>query len=36
MGTRGRQGAQRLVLGSVTRAVVGSSEIPVQVIPVRV
>jgi nucleotide-binding universal stress UspA family protein len=36
IGTHGRQGAERLVLGSVTRAVAGSSEIPVQVIPVRV
>jgi nucleotide-binding universal stress UspA family protein len=36
MGTHGRQGAERLVLGSVTRAVAGSSEIPVHVIPVRV
>jgi K+-sensing histidine kinase KdpD len=36
MGTHGRQGAERLVLGSVARAVAGSSEIPVQVIPVQV
>lgn len=35
MGTHGRQGAERLVLGSVAQAVAGSSEIPVQVIPVR-
>ena len=35
MGTHGRQEAERLMLGSVTRAVAGSSEIPVQVIPVR-
>jgi nucleotide-binding universal stress UspA family protein len=35
IGTHGRQGAERLVLGSVARAVAGSSEIPVQVIPVR-
>jgi nucleotide-binding universal stress UspA family protein len=36
MGTHGRQGAERLVLGSVARAVAGSSEIPVQIVPVRV
>lgn len=36
IGTHGRQGAERLVLGSVAQAVAGSSEIPVQVIPVRV
>ncbi len=36
MGTHGWRGAERLVLGSVTQAVAGSSEIPVQVIPVRV
>jgi nucleotide-binding universal stress UspA family protein len=36
VGTHGRQGAERLVLGSVARAVAGSSEIPVQIIPVRV
>jgi nucleotide-binding universal stress UspA family protein len=35
MGTHGRQGAERLVLGSVAQAVAGSSEIPVQIIPVR-
>jgi nucleotide-binding universal stress UspA family protein len=36
IGTHGRQGAERLVLGSVAQAVAGSSEIPVQVIPVRI
>jgi nucleotide-binding universal stress UspA family protein len=36
IGTHGRQGAERLVLGSVAQAVAGSSEIPVQIIPVRV
>jgi nucleotide-binding universal stress UspA family protein len=36
MGTHGRQGAERLVLGSLAQAVAGSSEIPVQIIPVRV
>jgi nucleotide-binding universal stress UspA family protein len=36
IGTHGRQGAQRLVLGSVAQAVAGSSEVPVQIIPVRV
>ena len=35
MGTHGRQGLERLLLGSVTQAVAGSSEIPVQVIPLR-
>lgn len=35
IGTHGRQGAERLVLGSVTQAVAGSSEIPVQIIPLR-
>jgi nucleotide-binding universal stress UspA family protein len=36
IGTHGRQGAQRLVLGSVAQAVAGSSEIPVQIIPLQV
>jgi nucleotide-binding universal stress UspA family protein len=36
IGTHGRQGAERLVLGSVAQAVAGSSEIPVQIIPLRV
>ena len=36
MGTHGRQGVERLVLGSVAQAVAGSSEIPVQIVPVRV
>jgi nucleotide-binding universal stress UspA family protein len=36
IGTHGRQGAERLVLGSVAQAVAGSSEIPVQIIPSRV
>lgn len=35
IGTHGRQGAERLVLGSVAQAVAGSSEIPVQIIPLR-
>ena len=35
MGTHGRQGTERLVLGSVAQAVAGSAEIPVQIIPVR-
>jgi nucleotide-binding universal stress UspA family protein len=36
IGTHGRQGAERLVLGSVAQAVAGSSQVPVQIIPVRV
>jgi nucleotide-binding universal stress UspA family protein len=36
IGMHGRQGAERLMLGSVAQAVAGSSEIPVQIIPVRV
>ena len=36
MGTHGRQGLERLLLGSVTQAVAGSSDVPVQVIPLRV
>jgi nucleotide-binding universal stress UspA family protein len=33
IGTRGHQGLEPLMLGSVTQAVVGSAEIPVQIIP---
>ena len=36
MGTHDRQGVERPVLGSVAQAVAGSSEIPVQIVPVRV
>jgi nucleotide-binding universal stress UspA family protein len=35
MGTHGRDGIQRLRLGSVAQAVAASSSIPVQIIPVR-
>jgi nucleotide-binding universal stress UspA family protein len=35
MGTHGREGAERLRLGSVAQAVAGSSSIPVQIVPVR-
>jgi nucleotide-binding universal stress UspA family protein len=35
MGTHGREGLERLQLGSVALAVAGSSSIPVQVIPMR-
>lgn len=36
MGTHGREGIERLQLGSVAQAVAGSSSIPVQIIPSRV
>lgn len=36
MGTHGRDGIERLKLGSVAQAVAGSSSIPVQIIPSRV
>ncbi len=36
MGTHGREGIERLQLGSVAQAVAGSSNIPVQIIPLRV
>ena len=36
LGTHGRQGIERLKLGSVAQAVAGSSDIPVQIIPMRV
>lgn len=35
MGTHGREGIERLKLGSVAQAVAGSSSIPVQIIPLR-
>jgi nucleotide-binding universal stress UspA family protein len=35
MGTHGREGVERLTLGSVALAVAGSSSIPVQIIPLR-
>ena len=35
MGTHGREGIERLQLGSVAQAVAGSSSIPVQIIPLR-
>jgi nucleotide-binding universal stress UspA family protein len=35
MGTHGREGVERLRLGSVAQAVAASSSIPVQIIPVR-
>jgi nucleotide-binding universal stress UspA family protein len=35
MGTHGREGAERLRLGSVAQAVAGSSSIPVQIVPLR-
>jgi nucleotide-binding universal stress UspA family protein len=35
MGTHGREGIERLRLGSVAQAVASSSSIPVQIIPVR-
>jgi nucleotide-binding universal stress UspA family protein len=35
MGTHGREGIERLQLGSVAQAVAGSSSIPVQVVPLR-
>jgi nucleotide-binding universal stress UspA family protein len=35
MGTHGREGVERLQLGSVAQAVAGSSSIPVQIVPVR-
>ena len=35
MGTHGREGIERLQLGSVAQAVAGSSSIPVQMIPLR-
>jgi nucleotide-binding universal stress UspA family protein len=35
MGTHGREGIERLRLGSVAQAVAASSSIPVQIIPVR-
>jgi nucleotide-binding universal stress UspA family protein len=35
MGTHGRDGIERLQLGSVAQAVAGSSSIPVQIIPLR-
>jgi nucleotide-binding universal stress UspA family protein len=35
MGTHGREGTERLRLGSVAQAVAGSSNIPVQIVPVR-
>jgi nucleotide-binding universal stress UspA family protein len=36
MGTHGREGIERLQLGSVAQAVAGSSSIPVQIVPLRV
>ena len=36
LGTHGRQGIECLKLGSVAQAVAGSSDIPVQIIPIRV
>jgi nucleotide-binding universal stress UspA family protein len=33
IGTHGREGAERLMLGSVAQAVAGSATIPVQIIP---
>ncbi len=36
LGTHGRQGIERLKLGSVAQAVAGSSDIPVQIIPMRI
>ena len=36
MGTHGREGIERLQLGSVAQAVAGNSSIPVQIIPLRV
>ncbi len=36
MGTHGREGIERLQLGSGAQAVAGSSSIPVQIVPVRV
>jgi nucleotide-binding universal stress UspA family protein len=35
MGTHGREGIERLQLGSVAQAVAGSSSIPVQIVPLR-
>jgi nucleotide-binding universal stress UspA family protein len=35
MGTHGREGVERLQLGSVAQAVAGSSSIPVQIVPSR-
>lgn len=35
MGTHGRQGIERLMLGSVAQAVASAAEIPVQIIPLR-
>jgi nucleotide-binding universal stress UspA family protein len=35
MGTHGREGVERLQLGSVAQAVAGSSSIPVQIVPLR-
>ena len=35
IGTHGREGAERLMLGSVAQAVAGSAQIPVQIIPCR-
>lgn len=35
MGTHGREGIERLQLGSVAQVVAGSSSIPVQIIPLR-
>jgi nucleotide-binding universal stress UspA family protein len=36
LGTHGRQGIERLKLGSVAQAVAGSADIPVQIIPLRI
>jgi nucleotide-binding universal stress UspA family protein len=33
IGTHGREGAERLILGSVAQAVAGSATVPVQIIP---
>jgi nucleotide-binding universal stress UspA family protein len=35
MGTHGREGVERLQLGSVAQTVAGSSSIPVQIVPLR-
>jgi nucleotide-binding universal stress UspA family protein len=36
IGTHGRQGIERLLLGSVAQAVASTAEIPIQIIPSRV